>query len=325
MSNDAEQANTSALDAELSAAGLATGNTLWLGLAKAVMAAYDAYDNNTQPAPPGYNYVTSIWVQESAEDADAARGGAAPPAAGVKAEAARAEGLLPPYEGNTLFGFAAYAEDLSHNIIVLRGTVSDEEAGYDLYGWGTNTPCMLPSANPTRNFGNVKQNFYDFYTYTDEGLFYSLGASLNMAVRKVAQINPGKIWIVVAHSLGGPLATLGALDAYVSGSYTGSTLKPWLVTFGSVHLGVQSFATAFNQQLQQVWRFANLCDFVPSIVALEPPATPPTDPYVHVGTPCTFIWQKWDNWANHSMEFTYLATVRDHFSVIHPGARQYPQ
>lgn len=61
---------------------------------------------------------------------------------------------------------------------------------------------------------------------------------------------------------------------------------------------------------------------MPSFVALEP--GPPTS-YVHVGIECTFVWQKWDDWAKHSMEFTYLPTVRDYWSVIKVGPRNYPQ
>jgi hypothetical protein len=50
-----------------------------------------------------------------------------------------------PKKGYQLFGFTGVADDNSHNILVLRGTVTLEEAGYDLLGWGTNTACLLPS------------------------------------------------------------------------------------------------------------------------------------------------------------------------------------
>jgi hypothetical protein len=325
MAINSGKADISVLDEQLAAAGLPTGNTIWVNLANAIMEAYSAYSNDSTPSLPGYHYVTSIWVQEATEDSDATVGAgqAEAAAATVEIKAAQPEGVLPPWQGNTLFGFAAYADDLSHNIIVLRGTVTDEEAGYDLYGWGTNTPCMLPSGNPNQSYGNVKQDLYDFYTETDEGLYVSLAASFNAAVQQVAQANPNKTWIVAAHSLGGPLATLGALDAYVSGSYTNSALAPWLVTFGSLHLGDQSFATAFKQNVPTAFRFANLCDFVPSLVSLEPVTLP--DPYVHVGLECTFVWQTWSDWGNHSMQSIYLSVVRDYPSVIHVGPRKYPQ
>lgn len=321
MSSDEENKSMTALESVLSAAGLTTGNTIWVNLANAILEAYSAYENNKTPSLTGYKTVASIWVQETGneETADAGRGGVKPAAL---PGAARPEGLA-AIQGNTLIGFAAYSEDMSHNIIVLRGTDTDEETGYDLYNWGKNTACMLPSSNPVNNYGNVKEDFYNFYTGTDY-IFESLAESFNSAVQAVANHNPNKLWIVAAHSLGGALATLGALDAYVSGSYTGSTLPPWLVTFGSLHVGDQSFATAFEQQVPNTFRFANLCDFVPSLVSLEPVSNPP-DPYVHVGLELTFVWQKWDNWANHSMQYTYLPAVQDYLNVIHVGPRDYPQ
>lgn len=289
MTSETDKDGMAAATAQLVAAGAPT--TIWVDLANAVMAAYTAYNNGTTPTLPNYTYVASIYVGET---------------------------LIP-----TLLGFAAYANDRSHNIIALRGTVTDEEVGYDLYGWDTNTPCMLPSNSATQQkYGNVKADLYNFYCNTD-GVVSSLAVSFNSAVQKLAQANPNKQWYVTAHSLGGALATLGALDAAVSKSYGNGTIAPILVTFGSLHLGDQSFATAFKTRVPLGYRFANLSDFVPSLVSLAPYT--PKDPYVHVGVECTFIWEKWDNWENHSMQFTYLPTVRDHFSVIQYGPRKYPQ
>lgn len=290
MRSDTDGEGMAAVTAKLVAAGAPA--TIWVDLANAVMAAYTAYAKGTTPALTNYTYVASIYATES---------------------------LIP-----TLLGFAACANDLSHNIIALRGTVTDEEVAYDLYGWDTNTPCLLPSASSVQQkYGNVKEDLYDFYTGTNGGTVTSLAASFNAAVQKLAQVNPNKPWFVTAHSLGGALATLGALDAAVSKSYGNGTIAPILVTFGSLHLGDQSFATAFKTRVPAGYRFANLSDFVPSLVSLEPYKS--TDPYVHVGMECTFIWEKWDNWANHSMQFTYLPTVSHHFSVIQYGPRNYPQ
>lgn len=278
------------LETALAANGLPISLTTLINLANGVMAAYDAYSKGTTPSLNGYTYVAPINVHE--------------------------------LTGYQLLGFAAYANNLSHNIIILRGTVTAEEADYDLQGWGLNTPCSLPSSgNPKANYGNVKKDLYDFYTGTNFGTVTSLASSFNTAVKKVAQANPGKPWFVAAHSLGGALATLGALDAVVSNSY-GSTAKPTLVTFGSLHLGDQSFANKFNSILPSTLRFANLSDFVPSLVSLLPGSP---NPYVHVGLEATFIWEKWDNWANHSMQFTYLPTLQNYSSVIKVGPRQYPQ
>lgn len=301
-----EDCTFSTLDDAATAMGLPQGTTIWYSLALGVKAAYDAYPNGG-PSLPGYTVDAEIWVQEtlnSTEDPYVSRNVG-----------------LGSIDGNTFIGFAAHANDYSHNIVILRGTLTAEEVGYDLYGWGTNTACMLPSGNPTQTYGNVKKDLYDFYTGTDY-IFTSLAASFNAAVQAVAQINPGKVWLIAAHSLGGALATLGAIDAVVSGSY-GSSVLPWLVTFGSLHIGDQSFYDAYTPVVPQTLRFANLCDFVPSLVSLEPDT--PTDPYVHVGLEATFVWQTWDDWGNHSMDNIYLPVTESYLNVVKLGPRQYPQ
>ena len=79
--------------------------------------------------------------------------------------------------------------------------------------------------------------------------------------------------------------------------------SPLVFTFGSLHVGDQSFATAYNSNVPHTYRIANLCDFVPTMVSLEP--VTPSDPYVHVGLPGTFVWQTWDDWATiHWRPFT---------------------
>jgi len=97
-----------------------------------------------------------------------------------------------------------------------------------------------------------------------------------------------------------------------------------VVTFGGLHLGDQNFATTYQAKLPLGLRFANLCDFVPSMVALAPDT--PDDPYVHVGLPATFVWQTWDDWRNHSMECIYLQMAQtQHWNLIQFGDRTYPQ
>jgi hypothetical protein len=321
MSANTPPSASAMLDKAVIAAGLPAGTTIWSNLAYGILAAYHAFDNNTTPTLANYDVIASIYAFESVSDARV-RERKISPASESKTpkKDPKPNSSLPGYK---LFGFSACAQDLTHNIIVLRGTRTTEEVGYDLDGWGTNTACKLPSSNPTQTYGNVKENFYDFYTDTDGGLVDSLASSFNSAVSQVAAKNPNKPWFIGAHSLGGALATLGALDAYISSSYGGSTLKPWLATFGSLHVGDQSFANAFNPIVPQTFRFANLCDFVPSLVSLEPDT--PTDPYVHVGGEFTFVWQTWDDWGNHSMENIYLPTILNYMSVIKYGPREYPQ
>lgn len=259
-------------------------------LGQGILAAYAAYDNNMDPIPPpNYTLVEQIWAWESASG------------------------------GYLRFGFAATANDGSNNIVVLRGTRTATESSYDLYRWGTNTACVLPSGGQN-SYGNVNQSLYDFYTGNNLGTVTSLADSLKAAVQKLE--NTSIPWYVAAHSLGGAMATLGALDAYVSGVYNGGQTPPILYTFGSLHVGDQSFADAFGGQVSEAYRFANLCDFVPSITGLTDDTT--VDPYVHVGLPCTFVWQHWRLWANHSMEYVYLAAVEKYWNLIQYGPLNYP-
>lgn len=328
---------TTALLAPIEAA-LPPGITLQplvLALAQGVMAAYDAYNNgsNNTPELAGYQRFTPIYAWETDPNINPFASLLATNAA-ARAKRQTAAYCAPPPAtgepscGRQLFGFSAVANDRSHNIVVLRGTVTLEEAGYDLLGWDHNTPCLLPSKTPRAQqaaYGCVNADLYNFYVGSDDGLVTSLATSFQAAVQAVAQVNPDVPWFVAAHSLGGPLATLGALDAYLSGCYTNSTRPPVVVTFGGLHLGDQNFATTYQAALPLGLRFANLCDFVPSMVSLAPDT--PDDPYVHVGTPATFVWQTWDDWGNHSMECIYLQMVQDpkKWALIQYGERSYPQ
>jgi hypothetical protein len=99
--------------------------------------------------------------------------------------------------------------------------------------------------------------------------------------------------------------------------------SPLVFTFGSLHVGDKSFATAYNSNVPHTYRIANLCDFVPTMVSLEP--VTPSDPYVHVGLPGTFVWQTWDDWGNHSLATIYQPMVQSHWGTIRWGPRNYPQ
>jgi len=281
------------LDPALTAAATGWGANIWVTLGEAIEAAYTAYSNGTEPVLKNYEVVASIYVYE--------------------------------LEIKEFFGFAACASDSSHNIIALRGTQTDDETALVLHGWGDNTECLLPTSSSDQlGYGEVKEDLYDFYAFGPRDTFYdSLADSFNQAVAQLAQVNPDKPWAIAGHSLGGALATLGAIDAVVGSTYNGpNNPNPLLVTFGSLHVGLESFKEQFKLQVPQTLRFANLCDFVPSLVSLEPFTNP--KPYEHVGVECTFIWQKWDDWANHSMDL-YLETIRDHMGVIKVGPRHYPE
>jgi hypothetical protein len=227
-----------------------------------------------------------------------------------------------PSIGYQLFGFTATADDLSHNLLVFRGTVTMEEAGYALLGWGTNTQCQLPTqSSPRQNYGNVNSSL--FKLYKDKGLFgeTSLATSCMNAVAATAAGAPNIPWLIGGHSLGGALITLAALDAAVSGAFAGSP-SPYVCTFGSLHVGVKAFADSYKSKLPATARVANNCDFVPSMVSLEPVTL--AQPYVHVGVPATFVWQTWDDWGNHSLANIYQPVVNQYWNVLQWGDIAYP-
>lgn len=203
------------------------------------------------------------------------------------------------------------------NIVALRGTQSDDEALEDLQ-WSF-TPCYLPNEGSVA-YGNAGYGVYNFYAGTDLGTVHSLSHSFKSAVSKL----DGSItdWYIAAHSLGGAAATLGALDAVVSGSYQNPQVKPKLYTYGSLHVGDAEFAAQFAKYVPEAYRVANLADWVPGLTGLDGNDTPG---YVHVGLECTFLWQKWGDWENHSLTDTYLETVQKYFGVIRFGPRKYPQ
>ena len=316
-------------------------------VANGVCAAYAAYNNGSNLAPSleGYKNFTSIYVFEFAPNgtpfptSTTPAGASSPltqrplfhvkrePAAYARAPGGAAPACVgptpigTPSAGSQLIGFTATADDNSHNLLVLRGTVTLEEAGYDLLGWGDNTTCTLPSqGGAQQSYGQVNAKLYEFYTYSDAGFVTSLAASCLQAIQSTSAQTPNLPWYMGAHSLGGAIVSLAAFDAVVSGAVD---KPPIVITFGSLHVGDGDFAAAYNQAVPTSLRVANLCDFVPSMVSIEPVKL--DDPYVHVGSAGTFVWQTWDDWGNHSHANIYMPMVQNHWNLIQWGPRSYPQ
>jgi hypothetical protein len=208
----------------------------------------------------------------------------------------------------------------SINVIALRGTVAKYwfEDFTDILDWEITMPCTLPPSGG-KSYGDVNAWLYTFFTVSGQDSngnnVPSLAASITAAI--AALPNKNLPLFFTAHSLGGPMATLAVLNCVASGSYP---LRPALYSFASLHVGMYNFATAFRSNVPTAYRFANMCDFVPSLVG----ASADNAGYVHVGLPCLFVWQTWGDWHNHNMRDVYYATVHDHWSVIGYSEPNYP-
>jgi len=200
------------------------------------------------------------------------------------------------------------------NIMVFRGTQTTSE-GFTDSGWSM-TPCLLPS-NGTQQFGRAASGIYGFYTGSQLG--QSLEAAVEVAV--VALDHSLKL-VIAGHSLGGAIATLAALETVASSDwYDNGQIE--LYTYGSLHVGDAQFVSSFDEfsnRILGIFRVANLADWVPSFTGL----TADTKGYEHVGLPCTFLWQTWGDWANHSLVNMYLKVVTEFPQVIRFGHRHYP-
>lgn len=228
-----------------------------------------------------------------------------------------------PTGGPALFsevpiGFTAYGSYSGNppysNLVILRGTQTDEEAFYDM-DW-TPKPCILNGMQ----YGNAATGVYNFYTKRDP-FINSLQQNVMAAVQNLARRIPYPNWYFSAHSLGGGLITLAAFDAVANKWFGSQTPTTTVYTFASLHVGDASFASAFAKTIPAAYRIANLADWVPALVGLE--ADVPG--YVHVGLPVTFLWQKDADWANHSMNDTYLNAITYYANVLQCGPRKYPQ
>jgi hypothetical protein len=214
--------------------------------------------------------------------------------------------------GYQLFGFTAtlpaVGELKAKNVLALRGTVTAYEAGVSLIDWDIDpSNCAIPTTgwDPTPQ-GKAQASYWEFYSggrWLDET---PLSASIQKAIMSTAAKAPGLPWFATAHSLGGGMLSLGVFDALLAGRFPNNN-PPCVVTFGSVVVGDDVFATKYTEKIPNTIRVANLCDFVPSLRGLTP--GPPIAPFTHVGTAYLFVWQTDSDWANHSLGDIYMKVV----------------
>jgi hypothetical protein len=220
------------------------------------------------------------------------------------------------------FGFAAYGSydgnPPYYNIVALRGTQTKEEGYYDVDDWSF-TDCVLPyyTGQP---YGQVSTDLYDFYTGNDGGFVTSLADSFKQAV---STLDGSKgTWYLGAHSLGGAVAAIGALDAVVSGSFNYTGAVPQVYTYGGLNSGDTNFANAiYANGIVDFYRVVNLADWVPSFTGM----TADTPGYEQPGQEYSFLWNTGQDWGNHSLDNIYIPTLDKFPKVIKWGIRDYPQ
>ncbi|KXJ88638.1 hypothetical protein Micbo1qcDRAFT_177708 [Microdochium bolleyi] len=203
------------------------------------------------------------------------------------------------------------------NVLVYRGTATKYEGYCDIKGWGDNVSCMLPtneSATKQSQYGKVQNSLFGFYQ--NGTVFDSLANSTHLAVNMVKRAEPSLAWVSGGHSLGGAMMTIAMLDLYA-----GKVLKPDTVittNYGTLMIGNGDFKDSYNLTSENnTITVLNICDFVPTFSGLLAPADN-VEVYQQVGMRVTFVWQKGEVWANHSMVNVYWQMVSEYFVLIKP-------
>lgn len=183
------------------------------------------------------------------------------------------------------FGFVLTSDQ--NSLILLRGTqrlnewIANLSALQDAYHSYQDGIALAPGVE----YGQVHLGFAGVYR---DAFHASL---IDMA----RQLDPSLPCYVSGHSLGGALATMGALDLALHIPEMRPQLQ--LYTYASPRVGDPVFANTHSQLIPNSYRIVNLGDTVP----LVPPTKLGFD-YAHVGHVWSFLSQNGDLLPNHSIE-----------------------
>jgi Lipase (class 3) len=157
------------------------------------------------------------------------------------------------------YGFVAQSADASQIIVAIRGTDFIVEWLIDFEVDWTSF-AVIPGS------GNVEDGFYSVFstmTFVDPNMQpFDLPGFLVKAV----QSNPKTGIIIEGHSLGGPIASMLALQyAYQQPTLGAQTT---VYTFAAPAPGDETFSDFYNANAPQTFRVWNILDPVPSALAL---------------------------------------------------------
>jgi hypothetical protein len=151
------------------------------------------------------------------------------------------------------FGFVLISHINNQIIVTLRGTVVTSTTNL------IEDADILPRVQAWKNYRHVPDNvwvhpgFWSSWNLLKKGIFEGIAQT-----RK--QFNSTKITFT-GHSLGGAMATIAAMDYWVTTGHV-----PRVITFGSPRVGNYYFAHYFEQIFgMNSYRFVNHNDFIPHL------------------------------------------------------------
>jgi len=215
-------------------------------------ASYDFAHGNENPAlPPGFTELGRVVVQQEAMLESAPFEPAVQAALANDFRALAQEAPPVAMEGVALesiakpeaFGFVVREEATGAVIVSIRGTLTPEE-------WVKNFTAIPNPWNEVPGFGVVHLGFEQMWRRIRASVFAALDG-----------VPTGTRITFLGHSLGGAMATLGAVDVNKNLGRTGVDL----CTFGSPRTGKVRFRVNFNRLISNAFRVTNSRDIVPHV------------------------------------------------------------
>ncbi|MDF2725881.1 MAG: lipase [Paenibacillus sp.] len=187
------------------------------------------------------------------------------------------------------FGFILESDD--RVILAFRGTSSTTDWISDAIASQEKYKCVKDAGSTHRGISNI---------------YNSARPAILPTLNKLSA--SGKRLLVTGHSLGGALATLGAMDVKKNTGFT----FPIIYTFGSPRVGDPEFAHSFSNKMRDSFRVYNRLDAVPLLPpqVYTPPGKETTYLYLHVNEGIPLQFNNGSVAANHVISSYYLELAK---------------